>query len=119
MSEKVLLTVEEAAERLSIGRTKAFELIARGELESVLIGRARRVPVEALEPFVTELRARSEARHPSGTIRAGWSRTPPADSERPAVDEYAESSNAVDGDRLTYTNDGCPAKTDVDGTGKR
>jgi excisionase family DNA binding protein len=56
MMERLLLTVEEAAERLSIGRTKAYELMASGELESVTIGRCRRVPVEALEPFVAALR---------------------------------------------------------------
>ena len=54
--ERLLLTVEEAAERLSIGRTKAYELMASGELESVTIGRCRRIPVEALEPFVSALR---------------------------------------------------------------
>jgi len=56
MMERLLLTVEEAAERLSIGRTKAYELMASGELESVTIGRCRRIPVEALEPFVSALR---------------------------------------------------------------
>ncbi len=69
--EKVLLTVEEAAKRLSIGRTKAFELIAKGELESVMIGRARRIPVQALEPFVAALREESKARHPSATMMGG------------------------------------------------
>jgi excisionase family DNA binding protein len=54
--ERILLTVEEAAERLSIGRTKVYELLATGALESVTIGRCRRIPVRALEPFVTKLR---------------------------------------------------------------
>ncbi|MGA8725432.1 MAG: excisionase family DNA-binding protein [Acidimicrobiales bacterium] len=96
MTEKVLLTVEEAAERLSIGRTKAFELIAKGELESVMIGRARRVPVQALEPFVAALREESKARHPSAIMQGGWSRTPPADAEAAAADEYAGSGNCFD-----------------------
>jgi excisionase family DNA binding protein len=57
---KVLLTIEEAAERLSMGRTKVYELVRSGRLESVTIGRSRRVPVAALEPFVTGLRRNSE-----------------------------------------------------------
>ncbi len=74
---KFLLTVEEAAERLSIGRTKAYELVASGELESVTIGRCRRVPAEALEPFVAKLRQGDGEGHPSARMRSGWSRTPP------------------------------------------
>jgi excisionase family DNA binding protein len=42
-SSLVLLTVEEAARRLRIGRTTCFRLLA-GELESVTVGRLRRVP---------------------------------------------------------------------------
>jgi len=52
----LLLTVERAAERLEIGRTKVFELMATGELESVLIGRARRIPADALRGYVQRLR---------------------------------------------------------------
>jgi excisionase family DNA binding protein len=76
--EKVLLTVEEAAELLSIGRTKAYELMATGALESVTIGRCRRVPIEALDRFVGKLRRLGEGGHPSATMESGWSRTAPA-----------------------------------------
>jgi excisionase family DNA binding protein len=58
--EKLLLTVEETAQRLSIGRTRAYELVLCGALESVKIGRSRRVPVEALESFVASLRRLDE-----------------------------------------------------------
>ena len=54
--EKLLLKPEEAAEMLSIGRSKAYELIGTGELASVRIGTSRRVPADALE-FVTQLRS--------------------------------------------------------------
>lgn len=50
---KLLLRPEEAAEYLSIGRTEIFRLIKTGELESVTIGRLRRIPVAACERFVT------------------------------------------------------------------
>lgn len=55
--EKLLLTIEEAAERLSIGRSKVYELIASGDIEAVKIGKARRIPAEALVLFVNDLRA--------------------------------------------------------------
>jgi excisionase family DNA binding protein len=50
-----LLRVEEAAEWLGLSRTKAYELVYRGVLPSVTIGRSRRVPVAALQTFVDEL----------------------------------------------------------------
>ncbi|MFJ2418288.1 excisionase family DNA-binding protein [Streptomyces brevispora] len=52
----VLLTVEEAARRLGIGRTLCFRLISTGQLESVPVGRLRRVPADALHDYVTRLR---------------------------------------------------------------
>ena len=56
MSERILLTVREAADRLGIGRSTAYELIASGRLETVHIGRACRVPVDAVDRFVEALR---------------------------------------------------------------
>jgi excisionase family DNA binding protein len=53
--ETLLVTPEEAAKRLALGRTTLFELIARGELQTVTIGRCRRVPVSALRSFVAGL----------------------------------------------------------------
>ncbi|MEU9546901.1 MULTISPECIES: excisionase family DNA-binding protein [Streptomyces] len=43
----VLLTVEEVARRLRTGRTTCFKLVLAGEIESVTVGRLRRVPPEA------------------------------------------------------------------------
>lgn len=60
----VLLTVEEAARRLSIGRTTCFHLIGSGQLESVPIGRLRRVPADAVNDFLARLR---EAHRPTST----------------------------------------------------
>ena len=48
----LLVTVEEAARRLSIGRTAAYMLVLRGELQSVKIGRTRRVVVASLEAYI-------------------------------------------------------------------
>ncbi|MEU8032621.1 excisionase family DNA-binding protein [Streptomyces sp. NPDC049099] len=55
-STLVLLTVEEAARRLRIGRTTCFRLVSSGQLESVTVGRLRRVPADALPLFVAKLR---------------------------------------------------------------
>jgi excisionase family DNA binding protein len=52
---KLLLTPEEAAAMLSIGRTTVYELIAGGQLVSVRIGASRRIPGVALETFVSQL----------------------------------------------------------------
>jgi excisionase family DNA binding protein len=57
----VLLTVEEAARRLRIGRTTCFKLVITGELESVTVGRLRRVPPDALPSYVAKLRRPSRA----------------------------------------------------------
>jgi excisionase family DNA binding protein len=53
----VLLKVEEAARRLRIGRTTCYALIRSGELESVPVGRLRRVPADAPAAYVARLRA--------------------------------------------------------------
>ncbi len=57
MIEKQLLTVPEAAERLSLGRAKTWELVRTGRLRSVKIDWSRRVPVEAIAEFIDALAA--------------------------------------------------------------
>lgn len=52
----LLYRVNEAATMLSLGSSKTWELIARGELESVKIDGARRVPAEAIADYVRRLR---------------------------------------------------------------
>lgn len=51
----VLLTVEDAAQALALGRTKVYELVESGALRSVKIGRSRRIPVQALHEFVLRI----------------------------------------------------------------
>jgi excisionase family DNA binding protein len=53
---RLLLTVEEAADRLAISRTVVYELLRSGRLESVTIGRNRRIPAVAIDDFVARLR---------------------------------------------------------------
>src|SRR5512133_4010290 len=52
----LVLTVEEAADRLGVGRTLMYSLVSSGAIESVRIGRLRRVPADALVTFLDELR---------------------------------------------------------------
>lgn len=53
--ETVLLKIPVVMERLSVGQTKVYELMSSGELRSVKVGRARRVPSDELERFMAEL----------------------------------------------------------------
>ena len=41
---------------LGLGESKLWELLARGEIESVKIDGARRIPREAIETYVRQLR---------------------------------------------------------------
>lgn len=59
MTVPILLTPTEAAQALGIGRSKLYELMQGGVLESVHIGACRRIPADALEELVTRLRAES------------------------------------------------------------
>ncbi len=51
-SEQLLLTVEEAARQLGIGRTFAWQLVRKGELPVIRLGRCVRVPRRALEAWI-------------------------------------------------------------------
>jgi excisionase family DNA binding protein len=53
----LLLTAEEAAQRLNIGRTQMFALIKSGEIVSVQIGRLRRIPLISIERYTDTLLA--------------------------------------------------------------
>jgi excisionase family DNA binding protein len=58
MSDSPLLyTPERTAVQLDVSRTTVYALLAAGELESVRIGRSRRIPAESVESYVARLRA--------------------------------------------------------------
>jgi len=58
---ELLLTPTEAARRLSLGRTRLYQLIGSGELISVQIGKLRRIPMRALLEYVDRLVAEQAA----------------------------------------------------------
>jgi excisionase family DNA binding protein len=53
---RLLVTVEEAARRLSVGRSTVYACLRRGEIPSVRIGHLRRIAVSDLETVVGQLR---------------------------------------------------------------
>lgn len=57
----LLYSPEDAAEALSLSRNTVYELMAAGQIASVKIGRARRIPATALTAFVESLEAEQGA----------------------------------------------------------
>lgn len=51
-TQRLTMPVEEAGEMLGISRSLAYELVRRGELPSLRLGRRLVVPVRALEAMV-------------------------------------------------------------------
>lgn len=91
--EKLLLTPEEAALALSIGRSKLYELLACGALRSVRIGASRRVPADALREFVGDLGAPM-----SGTVGTG---AQPSGADDDLAAATPPGSGRPEGHRLT------------------
>ena len=50
-----LLTIPEVMDRLKVGRTLTYRLIRSGEIQSIKVGRTRRVTAAALEEFIAHL----------------------------------------------------------------
>jgi excisionase family DNA binding protein len=53
--EKLLLSPEEAAEVLGVGRSRVYDLMRTRQLPSVRIGKSRRVTVAAVHAYVERL----------------------------------------------------------------
>ena len=50
--DKKLLNINEAAATLGLGRSLVYTLVATGELASIKVGRARRIPIHAIDDFI-------------------------------------------------------------------
>lgn len=74
MPESILLRVPEVALRLGLGRSTIYGLIASGELMSVRVGRARRVPAASVDAWVRQ-RVEDVERTNLTSQRPGWSKT--------------------------------------------
>ncbi len=55
-SNPLLLTVKESAKRLSLARSTLYELVLTHQIESIKIGRSRRIPLDALTDYIDRLR---------------------------------------------------------------
>ncbi len=53
--DRVLLTPEEVAEALHVGRCTVYDLIRTNQLQSFKIGKLRRIPVDAVHEFVKRM----------------------------------------------------------------
>jgi excisionase family DNA binding protein len=60
MESKLLLSVEEAAAMMSLGRTLVYALVRRGEIASFKVGKSRRIPIGALHTFILRYAANAE-----------------------------------------------------------
>jgi excisionase family DNA binding protein len=56
-----LLSVAQAALRLGVGRTLAYDAIGRGQLRSVKVGRRRLIPADALAELAAPSKQRTGA----------------------------------------------------------
>jgi excisionase family DNA binding protein len=65
--DKLLVTVDEAARRLSIGRSHLYEYLLRGSLRSVRIGRSRRIASRDLQAFIDQFLRDSGDTSPTDT----------------------------------------------------
>ncbi len=52
--EPLLLRVEEAARLIGMGKSKTWDLVNRGDIPSIKIGKSRRVPLAALQRWIAE-----------------------------------------------------------------
>ena len=55
-AEPLLYTLPEAAAALRISRTKLYELLDSQEIESIHIGRSRKIPADAIHTYINRLR---------------------------------------------------------------
>lgn len=67
--DKLLLTPEEAADALSVGRSKLYELLSAGLIGSVRVGACRRIPIGSLIDFVGRLQDGEDGTRESGPWR--------------------------------------------------
>jgi excisionase family DNA binding protein len=54
LSQKLLLSPEEACETIGVKRATFFKLLAAGKIPSIKIGRLRRIPVDGLRRYVEQ-----------------------------------------------------------------
>jgi excisionase family DNA binding protein len=61
MAERLLRVEDVARDYLQIARSRVYQLVGAGELESIVIGRSRRIPESALQAYIDRIRAEQAA----------------------------------------------------------
>ena len=56
IASRDLARADEAARQLGIGRSLLYELLADGQVESIHVGRLRRIPADALAAYIDRQR---------------------------------------------------------------
>jgi excisionase family DNA binding protein len=59
---------EEVAQVLGCGRTYVYALMASGQLESIKVGRLRRVPSDCVDAYVSRLRGEQSTPRPADRV---------------------------------------------------
>jgi excisionase family DNA binding protein len=80
--EPALLRIEEAARYLALGRTKTYELVARGAIPSIRLGRVVRIPRDALHRWLEAQIQGATGADASGPARHVQRRSPNPEGER-------------------------------------
>ncbi len=70
MTSPLTYKVEESARELNVSRAKMFELLRSNEVESIKIGRSRRIPAAALVAYIERLRVAQGADRDGGPSAA-------------------------------------------------
>ena len=90
-----LLRVADVASHLSMSRSAIYDLMDRGSLVYVKIGKSRRVPLESVEKLVRENTIGAEKPHPAASAPSSKPRpqkTPPDEAPRPNTTTEAKAA---------------------------
>ncbi|MBW3605478.1 MAG: helix-turn-helix domain-containing protein [Actinobacteria bacterium] len=94
--DKLLLTAEEAAQIVGVGRTTMYELLPVGAVKSVRIGWCRRIPSDVLAAFVDDLPQDADAvegvvgSRPMGPSMGLWTTTRSTTQARSTIGQAAD-----------------------------
>ena len=83
ITPRALLSVEQAAKVLGVSRSTMFEIIKAGEIETVKVGRLRRVPADAIDAYIVAQTGREKT--PSAAPVA------PREPRKPRVERIADA----------------------------
>jgi excisionase family DNA binding protein len=59
--DRLLYSVEEAADLLGIGRTFMYHLVATGEVDSLKVGSRRKIPRDSIHGYIARLRSEQQS----------------------------------------------------------